>query len=742
MLLLFLISPLIHAQFGMDGMDGSFGPFGMRHHHHHGFGGPFGRGPMGGPMGPMGPMRGPMGPMRGPSGPMGPMRAGMGMGGGPMGPMGGMGGGPPMRRPPWMFRPPPPPFFRRGPRPFMGDGPPMSDFGDEPMGPMRPMIEQPMPPPQQPMIPPPQPPPVQPMPQMPQMPMMRPQAPPPPPPAPMMPAPAPRFPAPQFDRLTASLRGLINNVNYYNTAFRGQSYENVINALHRYYGQRAGITFNPQTTVNTGALHNEVRANSRVANGLFEADMMLTMNQLNQIIGGRRWKRKVTSEMSKRWATSISYKFNDNDANWRSLIRTAIRLYETHTCVRFVENGGAIDSIVFTRGEGCFSGVGKLGGQQEISLGSGCETVGIASHEIGHTLGMYHEQSRPERDGYIRVNYQNIISGYQGMFDKRSPSLSISMGIPYDYGSVMHYAVNAFSKNFGTDTITPLRSQYSATIGNRVEPSFYDYKAVNLLYCSTRCGPPLPCQNEGYTNPNTCNTCVCPTGLGGTYCDQVAYSTCGRDLVADSNFRTLTYYGSGTCYWRIKSPNQGRIRLQISKIGYACAVSCEQFVEIKSGLSLAATGARMCCQPTMTQMLSDSSTVILISRATQSSQFVIQYRNEGGVAQQRAPARQPVPVTFGRWSGWSGWSRCTEQCGACGTRQRKRSCLSGRCSGSSLESQICNFNACRRGTTFYRRGKRSALLEYFEDEVTRVKRNTEWWCCERYLARGSVCVHV
>ncbi|CAJ0559856.1 unnamed protein product, partial [Mesorhabditis spiculigera] len=302
-----------------------------------------------------------------------------------------------------------------------------------------------------------------------------------------------------------TLRRLINNVNRFNSAFRGQSYENVVTALNRYYSQRAGFTFNPATPITTAALHNEIRANSRITSGLFEADMMLTMAQLNQIISNRR-RRKVTSDLGKRWTTTIAYRFGDTDGTWQNTIRAALRLYQTNTCIRFWENGNAGDFLIFNKGDGCYSGVGKLGGQQEISLGSGCETLGIAAHEIGHSLGLYHEQSRPERDTYIRVNFQNIASGYTGSFDKRSPALSQSLGIPYDYGSVMHYAINSFSKSFGSDTITPLRSQFSYTIGNRVEPAFYDYKAVNLMYCSRSCGASLPCQNEGYTNPSTCNS--------------------------------------------------------------------------------------------------------------------------------------------------------------------------------------------------------------------------------------------
>ena len=62
----------------------------------------------------------------------------------------------------------------------------------------------------------------------------------------------------------------------------------------------------------------------------------------------------------------------------------------------------------------CFSLVGRdyyTKGSQVISIGHGCLSNATILHEIMHALGFWHEQSRPDRDKYVEVFWENIMPG-------------------------------------------------------------------------------------------------------------------------------------------------------------------------------------------------------------------------------------------------------------------------------------------------------------------------------------------
>ena len=87
---------------------------------------------------------------------------------------------------------------------------------------------------------------------------------------------------------------------------------------------------------------------------------------------------------------------------------------------------------------------------QPVSIGYSC-TFSAVLHEIGHVLGFYHEQSRPDRDKYVTIHHQNIIPGAESNFRKVTDVNSL--GVTYDFNSIMHYYARDFAKP-GTITIS------------------------------------------------------------------------------------------------------------------------------------------------------------------------------------------------------------------------------------------------------------------------------------------------
>jgi len=246
--------------------------------------------------------------------------------------------------------------------------------------------------------------------------------------------------------------------------------------------------------------------------GAYEGDMMLTGEQVRQLNDSFAERNAIKNE-NQLWPNGvIPYQFDSttfSDAD-KTEIANAFATYAARTCLRMVPRTTESNYVSIIRGGGCYSYVGRTGqGKQDVSLGYGCVHERIIIHEFMHASGFFHEQSRYDRDTYVRINLANVKDGYSNNFNKYTSSQIQHLGEPYDYTSVMHYSATAFSKN-GQKTIERLDGS-DAALSNTVGFSQVDVNKLNKLYsCSS-------------TTTTTTTTTTAPTTTTGCS-DSVTYA--------------------------------------------------------------------------------------------------------------------------------------------------------------------------------------------------------------------------
>ncbi|MFT6068290.1 MAG: hypothetical protein ACJAT2_000057 [Bacteriovoracaceae bacterium] len=175
----------------------------------------------------------------------------------------------------------------------------------------------------------------------------------------------------------------------------------------------------------------------------------------------------------------VPYVIDDNLSNAPE-INEAIDLINSRTSLRFKFRDNEKDFVRFKEGPlNCYSPLGKIGGEQVISLSSGCKKSQII-HEMLHTIGLLHEQNREDRDEFISIIWENIDPKNHLQFKKiKNANLDLKKH-PFDFKSIMLYNQFAFSQVEGDFSIV-------RTNGDTYEPnpgtlSAGDLKKINSLY--------------------------------------------------------------------------------------------------------------------------------------------------------------------------------------------------------------------------------------------------------------------
>lgn len=214
-----------------------------------------------------------------------------------------------------------------------------------------------------------------------------------------------------------------------------------------------------------------------------EGDIALTERDWN-VYEKTRFRRNAVRQRKKIWPNRvIPYEIEEGLDSYKKNILAAIEEFHKHTCITFKEKKNERNWIKFSKENGCWSFIGRLywrKGAQDLSLGEKCNNKGIIMHELMHAVGFWHEQSRPDRDQYVEIIWENIKKGMEGQFNKYKHSKVDSMEFDYDYSSLMHYGKRTFSKN-GKPTIRALNNPYMA-LGRSVGFSDLDIEKMNALY--------------------------------------------------------------------------------------------------------------------------------------------------------------------------------------------------------------------------------------------------------------------
>lgn len=164
-------------------------------------------------------------------------------------------------------------------------------------------------------------------------------------------------------------------------------------------------------------------------------------------------------------------------------ITSALNILENTICIDFVPGGVSSNYCIFFYPNTLrnASPVGmNTSTRNTIELYSDGFDTATVIHEVMHSLGFFHEQSRNDRDDYVVIYEENIMENKERNFAKivDIPEYDGTSLGPFDYNSIMIYDSYEFTGNNNV-TITKLDG---STIPRNTSLSYYDIRGLNYIY--------------------------------------------------------------------------------------------------------------------------------------------------------------------------------------------------------------------------------------------------------------------
>jgi uncharacterized protein (TIGR03382 family) len=197
--------------------------------------------------------------------------------------------------------------------------------------------------------------------------------------------------------------------------------------------------------------------------------------------------RSGTTPTSALWPNGVIPYTIASSVTTPALVNDAMAEWNAKTTIRFVPRTNQTSYVTFTELAGntiCKAQVGYATGQRFIylrdtSISTPCN-LGVVVHELGHTIGFLHEQSRPDRDTYVKINAACIPIGLEPAFAIIS-SGATKIG-PYDIVSTMQYRSTTITPASGCGGYAIYKKDGGLLLHNWADLSAGDIAGAKQVY--------------------------------------------------------------------------------------------------------------------------------------------------------------------------------------------------------------------------------------------------------------------